>query len=292
MPDANDFRSGGDCPPLVSTEWLAVHLGEPRLRVADASWYLPSAGRDARGEFEEQHIPGAVFLDLDEISDRSSPLPHMLPSAEAFARQVGALGIGNDDTLVVYDASGVNMSAPRAWWTFRVFGHGRVAVLDGGLGKWLDERRPVKRGAPRIVPAHFTARLDERRLRDRTQVIANLATAAEQIVDMRPADRFAGAAPEPRPGLRSGHIPGSRNVPFTTLVQSDGTVLPADELRLRLEHAGVRLDRPIVASCGSGTTACALLLNLERLGVRDASLYDGSWAEWGAPGDTPVESGS
>lgn len=275
-------------PPLVSTDWLAERMGDPSLRVLDASWYLPAAGRDARREHLEGHLPGAAFLDLDAVSDTESSLPHMLPPAGDFARHVGALGVGNDTTVVVYDGSGTNLSAPRAWWMFRAFGHDRVAVLDGGSGKWRAEGRQLERGE--VVPpvASFTPRFDPGLVRYLGAMRATIERGDAQVVDMRPAGRFAGRDPEPRPGLRSGHMPGSVNVPFNTLTRPDGTALPPDELRRLLAEAGVELDRPVVATCGSGTSACSLLLNLERLGKHDWALYDGSWAEWGRRGDTEV----
>jgi thiosulfate/3-mercaptopyruvate sulfurtransferase len=275
-------------PPVVSTAQLAEQLGDPSLRVLDASWSLPTAGRDPRREYREGHLPGAVFFDLDAASDHDTALPHMLPSAEAFARHAGALGVGDEHVVVVYDGSGTNLSAARVWWMFRAFGHAAVAVLDGGVRKWVAEGRPLEPGEVALPPARLTARLDERAVRDLDAVRELVRTGAAQVVDMRPAGRFHGRDPEPRPGLRGGHVPGSVNLPFTELVQPDGTVLPPDALRARLAAAGVRLDRPVVATCGSGTSACALLLNLDRLGVRDAALYDGSWAEWGGRDDTEV----
>lgn len=279
--------------PIVSTAELADRLDDPRLRLLDASWYLPSAGRDARAEFAAAHLPGARFLDLDRASDPASPLPHTLPPAADFAAYVGAeLGVGDGDRVVVYDGSGTNLGAGRAWWLFRAFGHAAVAVLDGGLGRWRAEGRALETGEPApAAPAAFHAALDPARVRDLAAVRAIAAAegvASPQLVDVRPAGRFAGRDPEPRPGVRGGHVPGSVNLPFTELVHPDGTVLAPAALRARLAAAGVSLDRPIVATCGSGTSACALLLNLERLGVPDAALYDGSWAEWGGRDDTPI----
>jgi thiosulfate/3-mercaptopyruvate sulfurtransferase len=278
-------------PVLVSTESLGRRLGRPGLRVLDASWYLPTAGREPRTEYAAAHIPGALYFDLDAVSDQASPLPHMLPEAAVFARAMSALGLNDGDDLVVYDGSGTNISAARAWWTFRVFGHLRVAVLDGGLPKWRREGRPLESGVVRLPPGHFTASLDRAAVRDLAAVRALVAEPAEQIVDMRSAGRFAGTEPEPRTGLRGGHIPGSRNLPFNELVAPDGTLLPADALRRRLEAAGIDASRPVVATCGSGTSACTLILALHLLGHDRVALYDGSWAEWGGRSDTPVATG-
>jgi thiosulfate/3-mercaptopyruvate sulfurtransferase len=278
-------------PALVSTAWLARRLGAPGLRVLDASWYLPSAGRDAAAEYAAGHVPGAVFFDLDATSDQATPLPHMLPGAEQFARQMGALGLGDDDDLVVYDGSGTNVSAARAWWTFRAFGHDRTAVLDGGLGRWRAEDRPMETGVVRPAPARFTARLDHAMVRSLADIRANLEHGREQVVDARPAGRFAGVDPEPRAGLRGGHIPGSLSLPYADLVTADGTLLPPEALRRRLSAAGIDLGRPVVGSCGSGTSACTIALALHLLGHPGAAIYDGSWTEWGGRTDTPVDIG-
>jgi thiosulfate/3-mercaptopyruvate sulfurtransferase len=278
-----------ELPALVSTDWLAARLGSRRLKVVDGSWYLPGSGRDAAAEYLTGHIPGAVFFDLDASSDPTSSLPHMLPAEPVFARRMQALGLDDRDDLVVYDGSGSNLSAARVWWMFRVFGHARVAVLDGGIGKWRREQRPLEQGPIAAVPGRFTARLDHEAIRDLAAVRSNLTTRQELVVDMRPAGRFAGNDPEPRPGIRSGHLPGSRNLPYTELVAADGTILPEADLRRHLGDRGIDLSQPIVATCGSGTSACTLLLALELLGFREVAVYDGAWTEWGGRSDTPIE---
>ena len=273
---------------LVTTTWLAGELGTPELRIVDGTWHMPELKRDARAEFEEAHLPGAVFFDIDRIADTSVSLPHMLPSPEVFAASAGALGIGDDDRVVVYDVRGT-ISAARVWWMFRAFGHERVAVLDGGLRAWRASGRPLERGAPRPEARRFTARFRPELVRVLAAVRANLTTKRDQVVDARSRGRFAGTEPEPRAGLRGGHIPGSLNVPYETLYRDDGTLLPPEALRNAFAQAGVELDKPIVASCGSGITACVLALGLHVLGREDVAVYDGSWTEWGGRADTPVD---
>jgi thiosulfate/3-mercaptopyruvate sulfurtransferase len=275
--------------PVVSTDWLARHLGEPDLRVVDATWYLPIVQRDPAAEFAEAHIPGAVRFDIDRIADRSTSLPHMLPAPKALAEAVGALGIGDGDRVVAYGARHLIASA-RVWWMFRVFGHERVAVLDGGFARWRAEGRPVEGGVPANVPRRFTARFRPDLLADLTRVRANLDHRREQVLDARSAGRFAGTEPEPRPGLRGGHIPGSLSLPYDRLFRrEDGTLLAPDGLRGAFDAAGLDLGRPVIATCGSGVTACVLALGLHLLGRGDVSVYDGSWTEWAGYPDTPVE---
>ena len=281
-----------DNPALVDTEWLAAHLAAPDVRVADASYYLPNEGLDPRAEYEAQHIPGAVFFDIDDIADSDSPLPHMLPSPENFSSKVRRLGLGDGVRIVVYDQRGI-WSAARAWWSFRVFGHEDVAVLDGGLPEWLSEGRPVDDGPGQAKSRHFTARMNTFLVRDKAQVLANIKSRREQVLDARAAGRFTGETPEPRAGMRGGHIPGSRSLPFVELLDPETqTLLPAEALRARLAAAGIDLARPVVTSCGSGVTAGVLALGLHLLGHRQVAVYDGSWSEWGLPdGDTPIETG-
>jgi thiosulfate/3-mercaptopyruvate sulfurtransferase len=273
--------------PLVSTEWLAQRLSAPDIRVVDASWHMPAAQRDAREEFLQQHIPGAVFFDIDEIADTASPLPHMLPEPAKFASRVKRLGLGDGNRIIVYDSTGL-FSAARVWWMFRVMGHLDVAVLDGGLPKWMAEGRPLDDMPPVPRERHFTPRPNHMLVRTLDQMRRNLETKSEQVIDARSEGRFHGRDPEPRQGLRSGHIPGSKNIPYTAVLNADGTMKTADELRAVFRSTGLDLHKPVTASCGSGVSAAILLLAMAMLGAKDGALYDGAWAQWGADTSLPV----
>jgi thiosulfate/3-mercaptopyruvate sulfurtransferase len=275
---------------LVSTDWLDTHLGTPDLRVLDASWYLPDMGREARAEYDTAHIPGARFFDIDEISDHRSNLPHMAPPPEKFISRMRKLGVGDGHQVVVYDGAGL-MSAARVWWLFRLMGHPNIAVLDGGFPKWQAEGRPIEDMPPLVRDRHITVRRQATMIKDVTQVAHAAKLGDWQIVDARSAARFRGEAPEPRPGLRGGHIPGSLNLPFADLLNDDSTLKSPDALQATFAAAGVDLDRPIITTCGSGVTAAVISLALEQLGHRQNALYDGSWAEWGMPSDLKVEAG-
>jgi len=275
--------------PLVSTEWLAERMSAPDIVIVDGSWYLPTQNRDPEAEYRAGHIPGAVRFDIDTVKDTTSPLPHMMPRPEAFGAAVGVLGIGDGMRIVVYDGAGL-FAAARVWWMFRTFGARDVVILDGGLPKWVAEGRPLEDGVPRRAPRTFTARLDHGAVADLGDMRRMLDDGTTQVVDARPADRFRGEAPEPRPGLPAGHMPGSLNLPFATLIQGGRLKSPAD-LAGAFANAGVDPGAPVVTSCGSGVSAAILTLALETIGHPAKALYDGSWAEWGAQSDAPVATG-
>lgn len=275
---------------LVSTDWLAAHMGDPDLRIIDGSWHMPDAGRDARAEYEAEHIPGARFFDIDEISDQRSALPHMAPPPEKFMSRMRAMGIGDGHQVVIYDTKGV-WTAPRVWWTFKLMGKQDVAVLDGGLPKWKAEGREIEDLPPIVRDRHMTVQRQAHLVKDVSQVASASKLGDWQIVDARTGERFRGEIEEPRPGLRAGHIPGSLNLPFGDLLTSDGTMKDNDALRAAFEAAGVDLKKPVITTCGSGVTASILALGLERLGHSKYAVYDGSWSEWGMYPDLAVERG-
>ncbi|MBO9545057.1 3-mercaptopyruvate sulfurtransferase [Caulobacter sp.] len=276
--------------PLVSTAWLAEHLDAPDVRVVDASWHMPAAQRDPGAEFLKVHIPGAVFFDIDDISDETSDLPHMIPTAAKFASRVKKLGLGDGSRIVVYDSLGI-LPAARAWWHFRAMGHEDVVVLDGGLPKWIAEGRPVEDGPALPQERHFTPRWQADIYRSVEQMRGIVETGKEQIIDARAAGRFEGRDPEPRAGLRGGHMPGARNIPLSAMLAADQTMLPPDQLKTVFEKAGIDIDKPIVSTCGSGITASVVALALARLGKPRSAVYDGSWTEWGGLSDVPVATG-
>lgn len=276
---------------IVETDWLEAHLDAPDLIVLDGSWYMPAQNRDTRAEFHEEHIPGALFFDIDEMSDDATDLPHMLPSATKFASRMKQAGVGDGMRIVVYDTAGL-FSAARVWWMLRAMGHEEVAVLNGGLPKWKTESRALEDGPPRVrTPRHFTARLNASLVRDLGDMQTLLGAPDAQVADARPAARFEGRQPEPRAGLRSGHMPGTKNVPFNEVLNPDGTLKPMDDLQDIFKGAGIDVAQPVVTTCGSGVTAAVLALALAVAGNRNAAVYDGSWAEWGQDNGLPVASG-
>ena len=280
-----------DPETLVSTDWLAAHLKDPDLRILDASWYLPDAGRDAKADYAAGHIPGARFFDIDEISDARSELPHMAPPVEKFMSRMRAMGVGDGHQVVVYDGTGL-FSAARVWWLFRLMGQKNIAVLDGGLPKWVADGHALTTAAPTIRDRHMTVKLQAHRARDVTDVARAAKLGDHSIIDARAPGRFRGQQPEPREGMRSGHIPGSRNVFYQDLLNANGTMKPPTALRTVFHDAGVDLGKPAITTCGSGVTAAILSLALERIGKTDHALYDGSWSEWGMYADLPIATGA
>jgi thiosulfate/3-mercaptopyruvate sulfurtransferase len=279
-----------DTKTLVSTDWLARNCDNPDLRILDASWYLPAADRDPKAEYDAAHIPGARFFDIDDVADHRSDMPHMAPPPEKFMSRMRALGVGDGHQVVVYDGAGL-MSAARVWWTFKLMGHTDIAVLDGGFPKWQAEGRPIEDMPPVIKDRHMSARFQNHLVRDVTHVSQATKLGTPQIVDARSAARFRGEADEPRAGLRKGHMPGAKNLPFQTLLNENGTLMAPDAIKEAFTQAGIDLTRPVITTCGSGITAAILSLALARIGHDQWSLYDGSWAEWGQFDTLPIATG-
>jgi thiosulfate/3-mercaptopyruvate sulfurtransferase len=278
---------------LVSTMWLDEHLSSPSVRIIDATSYMPSQDKDGFEQYNKQHIPGAIYFDINDIADDSTTLPHMLPSPEKFSLKARKLGLSDGDKIVVYDANGGYLAAARVWWMFRLYGHSDVCLLDGGLPKWLAEDRTIEVITSTQTSRHFTTRMNKSFVRSVEQMIANVDTKNEQVIDARSVGRFKGDEPEPRPSAKVGHIPGSLNLPFNTILNPNNhfTYCSAEVIKATISNAGIDLSKPITASCGSGVTACVLAFGLFLIGYETAAVYDGSWSEWGNHPDTPVEQG-